>query len=194
MEIHFNSGKRQEEADKKIITPVRFVDNKTLINPVYYPEDHPNDARRFAILKTTENGKYVKSGMLVFRVNGVELYTDLNNALFIDLNNNTVFIKDYEKVLNEISPEDPEKRQYILLMTCDGDNYVWEAMTGRSTAYQYIVDNIDSMSILPDKSFILTENVPYKDSITMTAFIRYLKNGNLVDDDGFDIEEYVDQN
>ena len=27
-------------------------------------------------------------------------------------------------------------------------------------------------------------------ALTVTAFIRYLKNGNLVEDDGFDIDEY----
>jgi hypothetical protein len=32
--------------------------------------------------------------------------------------------------------------------------------------------------------------VAFKDALTVTAFIRYLKNGNLVEDDGFDIDEY----
>ena len=192
-----NKGKRQIQADQPI-EPIRFLseeqNNKKVINPFYIVEDHPNDKYRFAILSSTENGKYVRGGMLFFNFNGIEIYTELNNAIFIDLHNKTCFIKDYHKVTEEITPTDPEQRQYIILIKgCDndGDYYVWEAMTGRSTMYNYIVDNIDEMGIEPNESFVLTENVPYKDALTVAAFIRYLKNAELVPDDGFEIDEYI---
>ena len=58
--------------------------------------------------------------------------------------------------------------------------------------YNYIVDNIEELAIDPEKSFILVENVPYKDALTVAEFVRYLKNAELVDiDDGFDIDEYI---
>ena len=188
-------GKFQKRANGPI-NPITFVDKDKhpVINPFYVLEDHPNDKNRFAILSTTENGKYVRGGMLVFTFNGIEIYTELKNAIFVDIPNKTVFIKDYSKVVEEITPKDPEERQYILLMKCtedDQDVYFWEAMTGRLTAYEYIVNNIDELLIDPDNSFVLVENVPYKDALSISNFIRYLKNADLVEEDGFDIEEYI---
>lgn len=196
MSDFFNKGKLQARADNPIKKPLIFYDDKDniKINPIYMIEDHPNDQNRFAILRTTENGKYVRGGMLYFKLGGFEIYTEINNALFVDLTNKTVFIKEYQKVIEEITPVDPEKRQYIIMMKCcdqDSDYYLWEAMEGRSTMYSYIVDNIDSQNIDPQKSFVLTENVPYKDALTVYQFIQYLKNADLVEDDGFDIDEWV---
>src|SRR5574344_1980193 len=192
----FNKGKLQTRADNPIKKPLIFYDDKDniKINPIYMIEDHPNDQNRFAILRTTENGKYVRGNSLFFRLGGFEIYTEINNAIFIDLTNKTAFIKEYQKVMEEITPVDPEKRQYIIMMKCcdtDGDFYLWEAMEGRTTMYNYIVDNIDSQNIDPQKSFVLTENVPYKDALTVYQFIQYLKNADLVEDDGFDIDEWV---
>lgn len=195
MENPFYKGKRQAQTDKAI-NPFKFVDKDKplVINPFYIAEEHPNDQNKFAILKTTENGKYVRGGMLYFNMRGIEIYTELNNAIFVDLINNTLFIKEYQKVLEEITPKDPEKRQYIIMMTCedeDGQYFSWEAMEGRTTMYNYIVENIESLGISPNESFVLTENVPYKDALTVAEFIRYLKNAEYVEDDGFDIEEYI---
>lgn len=195
MDKFFNKGKRQEQADKPI-QPFSFVDKDKpyIINPFYIVEDHPNDKNRFAILKTTENGKYVRGGMLYFNFRGIEIHTELNNAIFVDLINNTVFIKDYQKVIEEITPVDPEKRQYIIMMKCEDENgeyYTWESMQGRTSMYEYIADNIDSLNIDPEGSIVLTENVPYRDALTVAQFVRYLKNAEYVDDDGFDIDEYI---
>ena len=89
-------GKRQQQVNKKIITPIQFVDKETYkFKPFYSIEDHPNDHNKFAILSTTENGKYVVGGMLHFNFNGVDIYTDINNAIFVDLSSKIVFIKDY---------------------------------------------------------------------------------------------------
>lgn len=188
-------GKRQQQVNKKIITPIQFVDKETYkFKPFYSIEDHPNDHNKFAILSTTENGKYVVGGMLHFNFNGVDIYTDINNAIFVDLSSKIVFIKDYHKVQEEITPADPENRQYILLMKVNNPNreeYIWEAMQGRLSTYQYIQDNIDELDIDPENSFVLVDTVPYKDALSIAGFVRYLKNAELVDiNDGFDIDDY----
>jgi hypothetical protein len=194
----FNKGKRQLQADTKAVSPIFFYDTDKkgnyVVNPIYMLKDHPNDDTRFAILRTTENGKYVRGGMLYFSLNGVEIYTELNNVLFIDLNTKTVFIKQYDKVLEEITPVDPEKRQYIVMMSCtdnDENVFTWESMVGRSTMYNFIKDNVDVLGIDPEKSFVLTENVPYKDALTVSQFVKYLQNANYVEEDGFDIDEWT---
>ena len=105
-----------------------------------------------------------------------------------------VIVKDGKKVLNEITPTDPETRQYVLLMKCIDNNtefYQWESMEGRTETYNYIVDNIDILNIYPEESFVLTENVALKDALTIAEFVRYLKNSELVEEDGFNIEEYI---
>jgi len=188
------TGKRQQQVNGPI-NPLTFhKDDNIIINPFRVIDNHPNDKTKFAILKTTENGKYVRGGLLFFVFNGVEIYTEINNAIFVDTVNNTVFIKQYDKVIEEITPTDPSERQYILLMKCEdqnGDYYVWEAMQGRETAYNYIVDNIDEMGIDPEESFVLVETVPYKDALTVTGFIKYLQNAELVDPEEFSIDEYI---
>lgn len=193
-----NIGKRQAQANNKIVEPIKFVQEEQKdkkIKPFYTLENHPNDKYRFAILSSTENGKYIRGGMLFFEFNGIEIYTELNNAIFVDLIHKTCFIKDYHKVKEEITPVDAEQRQYIILMSSEDENgdqiYTWEAMTGRTTMYEYIVDNIDELGIDPEKSFILVETVPYKDALTVTEFVKYLKNAEYVPDDGFDIDEYI---
>ena len=197
MENNFlNKGKRQIQADNKVKNPLIFYDEKEniKINPIYMIEDHPNDKNRFAILRTTENGKYVRGDSLYFKLGGFEIYTEINNAIFVDLINKTVFIKEYQKVIEEITPVDPEKRQYIIMMkniNNDVEEYTWEAMEGRSTMYNFIVDNIETLNIDPKNSFVLTENVPYKDALTVYQFIQYLKNADLVEEDGFDIDEWL---
>ena len=194
-----NIGKRisqQTDNKKNGINPFVFY-NKTDkgVRPFEQLSESVNHENKFAILKTTENGKYVRSGQLWFSLDGVEIYTDIDNIIYVDLINKTYIVKNGNKVIEQITPQDPEQRQYVLLMKCvddrDGEIFRWESMTGRTECYNYIVDNIDVFSIYPDESFVLTENVPLKDALTISEFIRYLKNSELVEDDGFDIDVYI---
>ncbi len=189
-------GKRQQQADSGIIEPLFFFKDEEnhKIKPIYNIDDHPNDKYKFAILRTTENGKYVVGNLLYFKLNGVEITTELNNVIFVDLLNKSVFIKQFDKVTETVDPVDPEERQYIIMMCCiDPDTgeqeYRWEAMTGRSTMYKYIADNEDYMGIDPDTSLVLTENVPYKDSLTVRQFVRYVKNKGMFVNDGLEFED-----
>lgn len=190
-------GKRQQQADNDIIDPLYFfgADNPNhIIKPVYNIDDHPNDKYKFAILRTTENGKYVIGDLLCFKLGDVTISTQLNNVIFVDLLNKTAFIKEFDKVTEVVNPEDPEQRQYIIMMSCidpetDEEEYRWEAMTGRTSMYEFIADNEEFLNIDPDKSFILTENVPYKDAITVRQFVRYVKNKGMFENDGLEFDD-----
>ena len=178
------------------IIPVEFVE-KIQENPISFIDKDINNETSFAILKTTENGRYMRGNMLFYSLNGVEVYTDPNNIIFVDTINNTLFIKEYSKVINEIAPEDPEQKQYILLYTDrgyeDGDKEFplrWEAVQGRTNAYESIKSNAAVIDV--DKSIVIVENVSIKDCLSIRQFVNYIKNADMVDKfDGFDIDTYT---
>lgn len=175
--------------------PIKFVEPGKPISPISYIENDINGSTRFAILKTTENGKYMRGDTLFYSLNGVEVYTESTNVIFVDLGNNTLWIKDYEKAVNEINPTNPEEKQYILLYTDIGYENSdeefplrWEAVSGRTNAYENIKINAPIIDI--DKSLVLVETVAFKDSLTVRQFVEYLKNANIIDDSTFDINDY----
>lgn len=189
-----NLGKRLNQKNANVVNPFVFYKKNDSVKPFASLDENVNTPSKFAILKTTENGKYIRGGQLWFKMNGVEIFTDINNIIYVDMDNNTFIVRDGRKVIEEIAPVDPEKRQYVLLMKCTDNNtdfYQWESMEGRITTYNYIVDNIDVLNIDPEQSFVLTENVALKDALNIAEFIRYLKNSELVEEDGFNIEEYI---
>lgn len=160
-------------------------------NPIYSLDEVKNTPRRFVILKTTANGKFMKGGMLCYKYKGVELYTDEKNAIFVDTTANRLFIRDYSKVLQEIDPVHPEERQYVFLLFDNEDNEYprWESVVGRSEAYRFVKQNIYCMD--PRESVVLTDNVPLKDALSVYQFIRHIKNSGLVPEDDFEIDDYV---
>lgn len=183
--------------DKKPRQMVSFVEQGQdyQTSAISYIEKDINGVDKFAILKTTEGGKYMRGNSLFYSLNGVEIYTEATNVIFVDLKNNVLFIKEYEKVLKEITPDDPEQRQYIMLYTDLGyeNNYEefplrWEAVSGRTQAYENIKINAPVIDI--DKSLVLVETVAFKDSLTVRQFIDYLKNGNIIEDESFDINDF----
>ena len=192
MDNNNHLGKRIAN-QSNIKTPFTFTESRK-IKPFVNLNETPNGEKRFAILRTTENGKYVRGDKLWFKLDGVEIYTDINSIIFVDMVSKTFVVQSADKILKEIIPEDPNHRQYILLMKRYESNeeiFQWESMTGRIETYNYIVDNIEIMGIDPKASFVLTENVPYKDALTIADFVRYLKNSELVENDGFEIDDYI---
>ena len=176
--------------------PFIFTGKKP-INPFYNIETESNGPDRFAIIKTTDNGKYIRGNMLFYAYKGIEIYTEIDNVIFVDTINDIINIREYSKTLNEIDPVDPEERQYVIIIVSDEDiedegnsMYTWDAMIGRTTMYNYIVNNIEIKYMDPDKSIVLTDNVPLKDALSVTQFVNYLKNGNLVPEDDFNIDDY----
>lgn len=185
-------GKDQNK--REIISPIEFVE-KFQESPIAFMENEINGAENFAILKTTAGGKFLRGNLLFYKLNGVEVYTDSNNIIFVDTLNNTLFIKEYAKVINEIAPEDPEKKQYIILYTDLGYENSdeefplrWEAVQGRKAAYETIKSNASIIDI--DKSIVLAETVAFKDSLTVREFVNYLKNSDYIEDDSFDINDF----
>lgn len=184
-----------KDPDKKeIISPIEFVD-KFQESPISFMQNDINGTKQFAILRTTAGGKFVRGNLLYYCLNGVEVYTDINNIIFVDTVNNTLFIKEYAKVINEIAPENPEQKQYIILYTDLGYENSdeefplrWEAVQGRKNAYDTIKVNASVIDI--DKSIVLAETVAFKDSLTVREFVNYLKNSDYIDDDGFDINDF----
>lgn len=179
------------DPDDKPKKPFTFIEKDKKEKAFTFVKDDINDINHFVINRLTDNGAYVKGGMLWFRINGVDVFTDVNHSIFVNKKNNSVVIKSADNLKNlEEDKVDPELRQYIILIygAEDQDVYRWESMTGRTITYEYIRNNIEDID--PDKSIILTENVPIKDAFTVSQFVKYLKNGNLIEEDDFNIEYY----
>lgn len=185
-----------EDDKDKPISPITFFEKGHKENPLVFMDKEVNTETNFAILKTTANGKYVRGKMLYYSLNGVEIYTDLNNVIFVDTVNNTVFVREYEKVVNEINPDDPENRGYIILYTDLGYENSdeefplrWESIIGRTNVYDAIKANAPVIDV--DKSLVLVENVPMKDSLTVRQFMNYIKNSDIIQDESFEINDYA---
>lgn len=185
-----------DDFKRKVTSPIEFIkpgeDYRS--NPIESLEQ-VNGITSFAILKTTDGGKYIRGNMLYYCLNGVSIYTDLNNVIFVDTTNNTMWVREYEKVIKEIQPDDPENKQYVLLYTDldyeDSETeypFRWEAVTGRSNAYENIKINAPVIDL--DKSLVLVETVAFKDSLTVRQFVDYLQNSNIIEDDTFNTEDY----
>ena len=128
--------------------------------------------------------------MLYYKLHGVELYTEIDNIIFVDLDEEIVTIRSNQQVTEQIAPsDDPEERQYIFLLSNNDDLYEWVSLIGRTEAYEWIKSNIDIYEFDPDNSIVLTENVAFKDALSITKFIKYLKNASIFEDD-FDIDYY----
>ena len=170
-------------------------------SPIGFFDRDINGIDKFAILKTTDGGKWLRGKMLYYKINGVEIYTEENNVIFVDLKQNIVFIKEYSKAIEEINPTDPEERQYIILfrdlgykdednITLDSDEFPlrWEAVIGRRATYETIKANAPVIDI--DKSYVLVETVAFKDALTVRGFMTHMTNANIIEDEGFDITDY----
>lgn len=184
-----NLGKRLQQ-EKQPVNPFVFLKDGEGIKPFVDVKSTIDTPTRFAILRTTENGKYVRGNKLYFKLNGVEIYTDINNIIFVDTESNTYIVETGEKILDEVSPNNPKEKQYVILIKSynEDESYIWEAITGRMETYNYIVENIEDIN--PKESIILTDNVALKDALTIEQFVKHVQSVENIDD-GFDIEDYI---
>lgn len=182
---------------RKVQSPVEFLskDEQYQVSPISKIENDINGITRFAILKTTDNGKWMRGGMLFYEMNGVSIYTEDSNIIFVNLDTKTMFVRDNNRVEAEINPVNPEEKEYIILYADlgfedadEGFPLRWEACTGRTMTYENIKANIEVID--PDKSIVLAETVTLKDALTVREFMNYLKNSSLIVDDSFDINDY----
>jgi hypothetical protein len=109
--------------------------------------------------------------------------------------NKSLTIRKASDVINEIAPTNPEQKQYIILFVDMGYDETsediplrWESYIGRQNAYQSLLTQISVIDL--DRSKILVDNVPLKDSLSVRKFLEYLKNANLVPEDDFDLDSY----
>lgn len=174
--------------------PISFDPKDLKLNrqALSFLDSNVNLNNKFAILKTTDNGKWIRGNLLFYEFNGVEIYTSLNNIIFVDTINNTLFIEEYSKVIDGIAPDDPEQRNYIVLYHDISDNedqfpMRWESYAGRTEAYEALKLNLAVIDF--DESLVLVDNVALKDALTVRQFIEYLKNANLYQDD-IDLSDY----
>ena len=132
------------DPDNQPKKPFTFSDKKP--QAISFTNDNINDDNHFVINRLTDNGAYVKAGMLYFRFNGVDIFTDLNHSIFVNKKNNSIVVKAADNLKNIEDSTDPEFRQYIILIYGLDDNqeeFKWESMTGRTVMYEYIKNNID---------------------------------------------------
>lgn len=183
---------------KKVTSPIEFVQGNESYQdkPLGLIKQDINNETGFAIARTTDNGKWVRGNMLYYLFNGVEIYTEINNIIFVDTINNTLFIREYSKVSEGIAPVDPEERQYIILYTDigyedaeDGFPLRWESITGRLNAYESLKPNLPVIDV--DKSIILVDTVKVSDALSVREFIKYLQNADIVDKYEIDIDSYT---
>jgi hypothetical protein len=190
----FNKNKDKDE----LVSPISFVEPGTTVSPINFIDQDINTPTRYAINRLTNHGSYVRGNMLYFSFNGVEIYTDIDNIIFVNEEANILFIRENKKIEAEINPSNPESRQYIILYTDLGWDEAgndeefplrWEAVTGRTEAYENIKNNAPVIDI--DKSIVLVENVALKDSLSVRDFMNYIKNSEIIVDETFDINDYA---
>ena len=191
-------GKRLNNNDNEPRSP--FIEsNKDSRSPFTKFTNEINGTTKFAITKDTENGRYNAAGMLYYKLNGVEIYTELNNIIFVDTIANTLVIKEYANVSANVNPSSPEEKQYIVLYTdlgyeSDQEDFPlrWESYIGRKDTYESIKANLSVVDI--DKSLVLVDTVPVKDALTVREFIKYLQNAEYVDKEEIDIDDFIGSN
>lgn len=182
-----------------LISPITFHDpgEEVLSSPITFIDKDINTSTRYAITRLTNNGSFVRGNLLYFSFNGVEIYTEIDNIIFVNEDNNTLFIKENNRIQAELNPTNPENRQYIILYTdlgwndtCNDNEFPlrWEAVIGRTEAYENIKNNAPVIDI--DKSIVLVENVALKDSLSVRDFMNYIKNSDIIVDESFDINDY----
>ena len=137
------------------------------------------------IVITKNDTSYIRGNMLYFKYKDIDIYTDLDNAIYINTKNDTIQIMKYK----ELSP--PEQREYVLLLEYHNNDLsnVFQGIIGRQETFDYIKSIIEEIDI--EKSIILTETVQLKDALNIYEFMKEcILNGTVINDDGFDIEEY----
>lgn len=187
-------GKRFQKKSN-VVQPIQFSDEAKKNKIISFYNKNINTDTRFAITKDTEGGKYIRGEFIYFKLDGVEIYTDKNNIIFVDTINKSLTVRDYEKISGSVSPTDPEKRNYIVLYTDYGYESAenefplrWESYTGRTNTYESIKANLPVVNI--DKSIVIAENVTVKDALSIREFISYLQNAEYVDKEEINLDNY----
>ena len=179
---------------EKPVSPISFgKDAKKAQSPFIFFQEDVNSPDTFAIMASTDGGKYVKGGMLYYKLNDVEIFADLDCVIYVNKIENSYTVKR-NNISQSISSKDVEQQQYIILLyPSDGgeeSEFTWSSVIGRTNAYEIIKSEFPSGAYDPDNSFVLVGNVKLDDALSVTEFVNYLKNSNLIPEDEFYIENY----
>jgi len=180
--------------DPKPVNPFIFLNDqpKKAESPLIFLDKESNSQDVFAITKTTDNGKYVKGGMLYYKMFNVEIFADIDATIYVNLIEKSYTVK-LNKSNNSVAPANAETQQYVIMLTPvdDEEEFIWRSIEGRQNCYELIKQELSGYLYDPDKSFILTGAVSLNDCLSIVEFVNYLKNGNFdFADDDFDITMY----
>lgn len=179
-------------------SPVTFIDKNQGYSPVTFVDQTINGPERFVINRFTEGGAYIRGQYLYFKMNDVEIYTSLNNQIMVDTIAKSFFVlpDEVQKVEGNVNPVDPETRQYIVLYIdfgAEDESYRWEIYHGRTSAIESLKINAAVIDI--DKSLVITENVAFKDALSVRKFFKYLQNADIISaEEDFNIDDYSGSN
>jgi hypothetical protein len=178
----------------KPVNPLSFGDDaKKAQSPFVFFKENTNDPDTFAIMASTDGGKYVKGGMLYYKLNDVEIFADVDCVIYVNKIENSYTVQK-NNISQSVTPKNAEEQQYVILLyPVDGgeeNNFTWSSVIGRQNAYEIIKSEFPSEAWDPDKSFVLVGNVKLDDALSVTEFVNYLKNSNLIPEDEFFIENY----
>lgn len=81
-----------------------------------------------------------------------------------------------------------EDKIYLVCLT-GRDNDLWNIITGRKSAYNYIKENIEDYSIDVYQSFILAETCTINGKKTIYDFMKYCES--IFTDSDFNIDDYI---
>ncbi len=180
--------------DPKPINPFIFLDDqpKKAESPLIFLDKESNSQDVFAITKTTDNGRYVKGGMLYYKMFDVEIFADLEATIYVNLIEKSYTVK-LNKSNNSVAPTNAETQQYVIMFSPidEEEEYIWKSIEGRQNCYELIKQEMVGYLYDPDKCFVLTGAVSLNDCLSVTEFVNYLKNGNFdFADDDFEISLY----
>lgn len=97
-------------------------------------------------------------------------------------------MKEMVKIVDNSKPlKSPEERQYLICIAAkDGGNDIWDIITGRTNAYEFIKDNIEFINL--EESFILVESNTLSQRKSIYAFLKYVEKFY---EDNFDVDDYI---
>lgn len=125
--------------------------------------------------------------------NGVKVVTGNSTQLQSALH----FYNEIGRTQDAPATEDPESMRYLLLIKVidddNGDEYrAFEVIEGRKSTYDYIRELIRAENINPLECFVMSNKTTLDEAVSFYQFMKYMVNSEkIVDDTGFDIEEYV---
>lgn len=161
-------------------------------NAIYFSDDDKRNSIHFfehnesgEIIISKNDKMCIRGDKLYFKYNDIDIYTELDNVICIDTDNDIIKIMRYK----ELSP--PDEREYLVLLSYYDESIsnTYQGVVGRQNVFDYIKSIVEDIDI--NKSIILAETVEFRNAISIYDFMKEcILSESVKNDDGFDIEEY----